>query len=82
MSTDALDRLAARYPGGQRAKSLCPRCKARPNDARLLVQVRRIDQAKPRASGQTIVNRMRSMCGQCIAEVFDQVIQLLPGDDE
>lgn len=78
MSADALDRLAARYPATKKAPGTCVRCGERRTEARLLVQVRRIDSTKPKASGTTIVNRMRSMCGPCVAEVVDQVIPLLP----
>lgn len=76
--SDALDRLAARYPAATRPTGTCPRCGERKTEARLLVQVRRIDAAKPKASGQTVVNRMRSMCGPCVAEVMDQIVPLLP----
>jgi hypothetical protein len=80
---DALDRLAARYatqPGG---RGVCPNCKQRATEARVVVQVRRIRRAAERDSQKhetAIINRVRSLCGECAAEVAAKLIEALPPD--
>jgi hypothetical protein len=76
--SDHLDRLAARYATEAPARNLCPACGERETEARVVVQVRRIKPDPGKKVGSTVVNRVRSVCGQCAASIFGNVVEHLP----
>jgi hypothetical protein len=77
--TDILDRLAARHGTVRNRKPSCPRCKANPTAARLMVQVKR---TRPKDEGkkadETVVSATRTMCADCVVEVFEEFVASLP----
>jgi hypothetical protein len=70
---DALDRLRARYTTRPAGRELCPACGQRENQARVVVQVRRIQPEPGKKTGPTVVSAVRSVCNECAASIFDGI---------